>query len=815
MKISLNWLRDFIEPEVSPEKIGEILTDIGLELEHLERIESIKGGLKGVVTGQVIECSKHPNADKLSLTRVDIGTDTPLSIVCGAPNVAQGQKVLVATVGTTLYPIQGEPITLKKGKIRGEISEGMICAEDELGLGQDHSGILVLPPDTPVGMEARAYFNLKEDVVFEIGLTPNRTDATNHLGVARDLAAALHINYGHNGTLRIPPVDHFKVDNEELSISVQIEDHNACPRYAGVSIQGVTVAESPAWIKERLIAIGLRPINNVVDATNFVLNELGQPLHAFDLDKIKGKSIVVKTLAEGTPFHALDDTTRLLGVEDLMICNGDSEGMCIAGVFGGLHSGVSAQTVNIFLESAHFNPTYVRRTSMRHNLRTDAARIFEKGSDPNIAVYALKRAALLIQQLTGGKIASRIIDVYPNPITPKMVTVRYAHVNALIGAPLAKSQTDTILQALDMKICAGDEETFTVQIPTNKADISRPADVIEEILRIYGFNKVEIPEKFHYTLNLKPQPDPAAIRNQTADLLAANGFHEMMALSLTQSRYYKAAQAYVPEEEWVFINNTSNVHLDILRPDLIMSGLEAVVHNQNRRQTRIRLFEFGKSYRKAPQGGFTERAQLSLFMCGERWAQSRYFDNNAPTTFYTLKAYVQKVLLRMGIKDLQEKNLQHPAFSFGLQLTRGPKAFVEIGRVHSAITRNMGIKDEVFTAIFDWDALLQAVAQQRIRYTEINKFPSIRRDLALIIDNSVKFADIASIARKVGKNLIRDLSLFDVYENPSQLGPGKKSYAVSFIFENAERTLQDKEVDQVMDQLIKECEVKLNALIRR
>jgi len=815
MKISLNWLRDYIEPGFSPEKIGEILTDIGLELEHLERIESIKGGLKGVVVGHVLECSKHPNADKLSLTRVDIGAGDPLSIVCGAPNVNKGQKVLVATVGTTLYPAQGDPLTLKTGKIRGEISEGMICAEDELGLGHDHSGIIVLPPDTPVGMQASEYFNLKEDFVFEIGLTPNRTDATNHLGVARDLAAALQINYGHKGELQLPAVNHFKVDSEDLPITVEIKNHNACPRYAGVSIQGVTIAESPAWLKERLAAIGLRPINNVVDATNFVLNELGQPLHAFDLDKIKGNKIIVKTLPEGTPFLALDDTTRQLGPEDLMICNGNSEGMCIAGVFGGLQSGVSAQTVNIFLESAHFNPTFVRRTSMRHNLRTDAARIFEKGSDPNIAVYALKRAALLIQELAGGEIASKIVDIYPNPILPKTVTVRYAQVNALIGTVLTKAQTEAILTALGMEIDARSDEAFTVQIPTNKADISRPADVIEEILRIYGFNKVEIPEKFHYTLNLKPQPDPAAVRNQIADLLASNGFHEMMALSLTQSRYYRGPHGYIPEEEWVFINNTSNVHLDILRPDLIMSGLEAVVHNQNRRQNRIRLFEFGKSYRKKPDGGFSENSQLSIFMCGARWAQSRYFDNNAQTTFYTLKAYVHKVLLRMGLKDLQEKPLQHPAFSYGLQLMRGPKVFVEIGRLHGAVTKNMGIKEEVFAAFFHWDTLLQTIAQQRIRYAEINKFPPVRRDLALIIDNSIKFADIASIARKVGKNLIRDLSLFDVYENPSQLGPGKQSYAISFTFENSERTLQDKEVDQVMDQLIKEYEIKLNALIRR
>lgn len=814
MKISLNWLRDYIELEYEPSKIGEILTDIGLELENLEAIESIKGGLRGVVVGQVLECQKHPNADKLSLTKVDIGAGAPLSIVCGAPNVAQGQKVLVATVGTTLYPLEGEPFTLKTGKIRGEVSEGMICAEDELGLGHDHSGIMVLPADTPVGMEAREYLQVHEDHVFEIGLTPNRTDATNHLGVARDLAAALRINYGHSGQLHVPPVDAFRVDNEDLAIEVEVPDPDACPRYSGVSIQGVRVGESPAWLKERLAAIGVRPINNVVDATNYVLNELGQPLHAFDLDQIKGRKVIVKTLAEGTPFLALDETERILSAEDLMICDGQSHGMCIGGVFGGLHSGVSDNTVNIFLESAHFNPRYIRRSSMRHNLRTDAARIFEKGSDPNITVYALKRAALLIQELAGGKIASSVVDVYPSPIQPREITVRYAHVNALIGAPLTPAQTDDILTSMGMEIVRRDDSAFTVAVPTNKADVIRPADVIEEILRIYGFNKVDVPEKFNYTLNIKPQPDPAVLRNTIADMLAASGFNEMMALSLTQSRYYRSPQAYIPEEEWVYINNTSNVHLDIMRPDLIMSGLEAVAHNQNRQQTRLRLFEFGKSYRKKGEG-YSEQNQLSLFLCGERWEQSRYFDNNAQTSFYTLKAYAGKILQRLGLKELQEKPLQHPAFSYGLQLGRGPKIFAEIGRIQGALSRAMGVRGEVFAAILNWDALLEAAAQQRIRYAEVNKFPSTRRDLALVIDNSVNFADIASIARKVGKNLIRDISLFDIYQNESQLGAGKQSYAVSFLFENPERTLQDKEVDQVMDQLIKEYETKLNAFIRR
>ena len=814
MKTSLNWLRDYLDLPMEPERIGEILTDIGLELENLEKVERVPGGLQGVVVGQVVECHKHPNADKLSLTKVDTGTGELLQIVCGAPNVASGQKVLVATIGTTLYPQDGEPFTLKKGKIRGEDSEGMICAEDELGLGHDHSGILVLAEDAPVGAPAKTFLNLHEDHVFEIGLTPNRSDATCHLGVAKDLAAALRINYGHPGQVRLPDVSAFKVDHRDLQLEVSVEHPEACPRYSGVSIQGVTVGDSPEWLKERLAAIGVRSINNIVDITNFILNELGQPLHAFDLDQIAGRQIIVKPLPTGTSFLALDETERTLHEEDLLICDGASTGMCIGGVFGGLRSGVTEKTVNIFLESAHFNPRFIRRTSVRHNLRTDAARVFEKGSDPNNTVYALKRAALMIQKYAGGQIASDIADIYPQPVLPREIEVRYDYVNTLIGANLSREEVADILDALGMTLLKKEASSFTVAVPTNKADVLRPADVVEEILRIYGFNKVDVPGKFHFTLNLKPQPDPTSVRNAIADYLASCGFNEMMALSLTQSRYYRNVKDYVPENQLVFINNTSNIHLDIMRPDMLFSGLEAVVHNQNRQQSRLRLFKFGKSYR-AENGGYKENAQLSLFLAGERWQESWLFDTKAQTGFFTIKAYVTNILQRLGLEGFQEQPLQHPGFTYGLQLQRGPQVIAEFGRVNARLGKEAGVRGEVFAALIHWDLVLQVAGKQRIKYAEVSKFPTTRRDLALVIDNSINFVDIAAIARKVGKKLIRDINLFDVYENEQQLGAGKRSYAVSFVFEDPERTLQDKDADLVMDQLIKEYEMKLNALIRR
>ena len=646
MKVSLNWLKEYVDIALPPDKVSEVLTDIGLEVEGMEEVESVKGGLEGIVVGQVKECGKHPNADKLSLTKVDVGADELLQIVCGAPNVAAGQKVLVAAVGTTLYSPEGEAWKIKKGKIRGEVSEGMICAEDELGLGDEHSGIIVLPEDVTVGIAARDYDQIETDYAYEIGLTPNRSDATNHIGVAKDLAAALKINYDHSGVVRMPSVDDFKVDCNDLPIEVIVEDTEACPRYVGVSIKDVAVKESPEWLKNRLRAIGVRPISNIVDITNFVLHELGQPLHAFDLDKISGGKVIVKTLKQGSKFLSLDEVERELHAEDLMICDGNSKGMCIGGVFGGINSGVTDITTNIFLESAHFNAKSIRRTSMRHNLRTDAAKVFEKGSDPNISLYEIKRAAMLIKELKKKKIASEIVDVYPNKIEPVQVLVNYAHVNRLIGVDIPKDKVKTILDALEMEVVKETETTFTVAVPTNKSDVTREADVIEEILRIYGFNKVPISSQVKSAIIISEKPNPGEVRNVASDFLAARGFNEMMAVSLSESRYYKDILPIFQEEELVYVNNTSNVHLDIMRPSMLFSGLEAVLHNQNRRQLNLKLFEFGRIYLKKEEG-YKERTRLSLFLSGQRFEESWLNTDKAEVDFYALKTFVKELLAKM------------------------------------------------------------------------------------------------------------------------------------------------------------------------
>lgn len=813
MTISLNWLNDYLNIHLSPEEISEVLTSIGLEVEGMEKIETIPGGLEGVVVGHVLECGKHPNADKLSLTKVDIGSGEPLQIVCGAPNVAQGQKVLVATVGTTLHPLEGEPITLKKGKIRGEASEGMICAEDELGLGKDHSGILVLPDDTPIGQSARDYFNIKTDYVYEIGLTPNRSDATNHIGVAKDLAAALKINYGHSGEVKMPSVEQFKVNNHDLPIEVEVRNSEACPRYAGVSIKGLTVKESPDWLKNRLRSIGVRPISNMVDVTNFILHELGQPLHAFDLDKITNRKIIVQTLPEGSTFKSLDEQERTLTATDLMICDGAENGMCIGGVFGGINSGVTETTTNIFLEAAHFNPTWIRRSSMHHNLRTDAAKVFEKGSDPNICVYALKRAALLMQELGGGEIASEVVDVYPNKIEPAHVHVKYAHVHRLIGVKIPKSEIRAILDALEMELLAETETEFTVAVPTNKSDVTREADVIEEILRIYGLNKVPMPSHIRMSVSPGEHPSPSYLRNLVGDMLAANGFNEIMGLSLSESRHFKTMLP-IPQEELVFIHNTSNVHLDIMRPTMLISGLEAILYNQNRQQLDLKLFEFGRSYRSKGDD-FEEKQHLTLFLTGQRWAESWLAEHKKGVDYFTLKAFVKLVLDRIGMSGYQETAIQSEELSFGLKYHRGQQTLVEFGKVQPSLVKAMDIRNEVFYADFNWEALLKAAKKVVLHVEEPTRFPSVRRDLAVIVENSIKFEDIVAIARKAEKKLLKDVNLFDVYENADQLGAGKKSYAVSFVFENAEQTLRDKDIDKVMSQLIQSYEKQLGATIRR
>jgi phenylalanyl-tRNA synthetase beta chain len=813
MKVSLNWLKDYLDIDLNPDETSELLTAIGLEVEGMEEIESIKGGLRGLVIGHVKECGKHPDADKLSLTKVDIGAEEDLQIVCGAPNVAAGQKVVVATIGTVLYDAEGREFKIKKGKIRGEVSEGMICAEDELGLGNDHSGIIVLPEEVEVGIEASKYYKIENDVVYEIGLTPNRSDATSHLGVAKDLAAALKINHNHSGAVKIPDVSKFKIENNDLPIEVVVDNFEACPRYSGVSIKGITVKESPDWLKNRLTAIGVRPINNIVDATNFVLHELGQPLHAFDADQIEGSKVVVKTLEEGATFKTLDEVDRKLSDTDLMICDGKSNGMCIAGVFGGVKSGVTEATKNIFLESAYFNAKWVRKTSMSHNLRTDAAMCFEKGSDPNITLFALKRAALLFQELAGGEIASEIIDLYPNKIEKKHIDVRFSQINRLIGVEIPVEKIKEIFSALEMDILKQSAEGLTISIPTNKADVIREVDVIEEVLRIYGFNKVPFTNHLKSTLVIGDKPDQHKLRNTISDFLSSVGFNEIMAVSLTESKYFKEILP-VPTEKLVFVNNTSNSHLDVMRPTMLFSGLEAVVYNQNRQNPDLKLFEFGKSYEKAGDE-FIERSHYSLFVTGGKSSESWLSDDKAQVDYFTLKAYVQNVLARLGLERYQQSAIKDDLFAFGLKYHQGPNDLVNFGMVQKGVLRKMDIKKPVFYAEFQWDAIVRGLKKHKVEFKELTKYPSVRRDLALVIDNSVNFQDIADVAQKTGKKILKEVNLFDVYENKEQLGENKKSYAVSFVFEDSSKTLQDKEVEKIMSQLIQTYEGKLGAVIRR
>lgn len=813
MNISLNWLKDYLDINLDVEETSELLTAIGLEVEGQEEIESVKGGLRGLVVGYVKECGKHSGADKLSLTKVDVGGEEDLQIVCGAPNVAAGLKVIVATIGTVLYDAEGRDFKIKKGKIRGEVSEGMICAEDELGIGNDHSGIIVLPEDTKVGMLASEYYNIENDVVYEIGLTPNRSDATSHLGVAKDLAAALKINHDHNGSVKAPDVSAFKTQSNEMPIEVVVENAEACPRYSGVTIKGVTVKESPDWLKNRLNSIGVRPINNIVDITNFVLHELGQPLHAFDADKIQGSKIIVKTLADGSIFKSLDEVDRKLTATDLMICDGESNGMCIAGVFGGLSSGVTDSTTNIFLEAAHFNAKWVRRSSMHHILRTDAAQCFEKGSDPNITLYALKRAALLFQELAGGEIASDVVDLYPNKIDKKEIAVRYNQINRLIGVDIPVGKVKEIFAALEMDVLEESAEGLTISIPTNKADVLREVDVIEEVLRIYGFNKVPFTDQLNSTIVVGSKPDQHKLRNTVSDFLASSGFNEIMAVSLTESKYFEEIFP-VDKEKLVFVNNTSNSHLDVMRPTMLFSGMEAIVRNQNRQNADLKLFEYGRTYEKTEEG-FNERSHYSLFVTGGKYNESWLTDDKSQVDYYSLKAYVQNVLSRLGVARFQQSAIQDDLFAYGLKYHRGPKELVSFGMVQKGILRKMDIKKTVFYAEFQWDNIVQSLKKHKVQFKELTKYPSVRRDLALVIDNSVNFQDIADVAHKTGKSILKEVNLFDVYENKEQLGENKKSYAVSFVFEDDSKTLKDKDVEKVMSKLIETYEGKLGAVIRR
>jgi phenylalanyl-tRNA synthetase beta chain len=820
MKVSLNWLKQYTNIQLSAEDTADVLTDIGLEVEGIETHDAVPGGLRGFVLGEVLTCEKFEVKDKqLSLCTVNIGTDSPAQIVCGAANVAAGQRVVVATVGTTLFQKDGTPIfQISSKKTYGHLSEGMICAEDELGIGESHDGIMVLDTDLPNGTLAADYFQLESDQIIEIGLTPNRSDATCHVGVAKDLAAALKINFNHDGVVTMPSVDAFKIDNQSLTIPVRVENQAACPRYTGVVISGVTVKESPKWLKDRLVAIGMNTRNNIVDITNFIMHELGQPLHAFDLNEIKGKEIIVKNVSEGTKFLSLkknelgENVTLNLTAEDLMICDAEGNGMCIAGVIGSPTSGVSDSTTSIFLESAHFHPMTTRRSGTRHNTRTDSSKVFEKGSDPNLCVYALKRAALLIQELAGGEIASEIVDIYPTPIEKPRIEVFYDNITRLIGEEIPKDKLKAILEALEIEMINPQGKSFIAVVPTNKADVLREVDVIEEILRIYGFNRVGIPNQIRSAITESIKPDPTQIKIKISAQLAASGYNEAMSLSLSQSKYYKD---FLPtnDENLVYIANSINVHLDIMRASMLFSGLEAIAHNQNRQNADLKLFEFGKTYVKN-NDKYQETNRLALFLTGKKQTES-WLAKDSAADYYDLKSVVENVLARLGITNCQMTAIQEAPFSYALRLHRGQQVFVEFGKIQPNIVKKMDIKQAVFYADFNWDTIMSALKKAKTSFKDLSKYPTVRRDLALVIDEQVNFNEIEAIAKKTAKNLLAGVNLFDVFTDKDKLGEGKKSYAVSFLFEDTEKTLNDKEIDATMAQLMKLYEEKLGALIRK
>ena len=818
MKISYTWLKDYLNTTLTPETIGEILTDIGLELEGMEIVESIKGGLKGIVTGEVLTCAKHPNADKLSVTTVDIGTGMPLHIVCGAPNVAAGQKVLVATEGSEVFGRDGVAFTIKKGNIRGEASEGMICAEDELALGTSHDGIMVLPDNVKPGLPAAEYFNVRSELVFEIGLTPNRSDATNHIGVAKDLFAAIRYrNLDPFAKFDLPQTN-IKLDvGNDSRLKVEVWNQSACPRYCGLIIENIKVGESPEWLKERLMSIDQRPINNVVDITNFILHESGQPLHAFDLDKIEGNGILVRNLPEGTPFTTLDGVERKISGEDLMICDGNSKPLCIAGVFGGQDSGVTENTTRIFLESAHFGAYSIRKTSTRHLLRTEAAKCFEKGSDPEATIFALKRAASLLQEIAGGKVSGTLTDIYPETIGRRKVKITYRRINELIGIEITPERVKNILSLLDMDILIEEQDCLTISVPTNKTDVIREVDVIEEIFRIHGLNEIPTDNRMSFSYNSGSYPDPVVLKSDISKMLASAGMHEIMSVSLTQSAYCEKAFPF-PKDHLVYINNTGNAHLDIMRPTMLISGLEALLHNLNRQQhnqqNQYRFFEFGRVYSKQ-ETGIEEKDQLALFMTGNRWPESWVNTDKSKLVFADIKTIVDFVIKKTGLSGFQESGFRNEYFEEGLQWHRGPVVLAYAGRIKPKIARQMDIKQEVWAAVIEWGQLLKLVGKQAVHVAEINKFPSVRRDLALIVEKSVKFSDIAKIANKAAKPLLKEMNLFDVYENNQQLGETKKSYAVSFIFEQMNGTLKDDEIEQLMQKVRKSCEDQLGAFVRQ
>ena len=821
MNISYNWLKEYADFNLSPEELGAALTSIGLETGGIEEVESIRGGLRGIVIGKVLTCEDHPNSDHLHITTVDLGNGEPTQIVCGAPNVAAGQTVVVATVGTILYDGDKE-FQIKKSKIRGVESFGMICAEDEIGIGHSHDGIIVLSDDVKPGTPAAEYYNLSSDYVLEVDLTPNRIDAASHYGVARDLCAWLSQNKGE-ATPHRPSVDAFNIDRKDGAIEVVVENTEAAPRYAGVTIRNIKVTESPQWLKDRLTAIGQRPINSIVDITNYLLHAMGQPLHCFDLDKVKGDKIVVRNCAEGTPFTTLDEVERKLNSADLMICNAE-EPMCIAGVFGGLESGVTEATTSIFLESAYFNPTSIRKTARRHGLNTDASFRFERGIDPNDTIYVLKLAALMVKEIAGGEICGEIVDLYPNAIKPFPVTLSYEYLNNLIGKEIPTETVDNILRSLEIEIKERRDGEVDLEVPTYRVDVQRPCDVVEDVLRIYGYNNIEFDNTLHATLSYKTFTDSANdLRELISNQLTAVGFNEILNNSLTAESYYEGLTQY-PAANCVKLLNPLSNDLNVMRQTLLFGGLESLAHNINRRSSDLMMYEFGNVYHfnpeaestaEAPLAPYSENEKLALWLTGNirqgNWARAE-----EAATIYDLKAIVANIFARLGISTreimLSEGNEEIYSASINIA-TRAGKQLGSMGIIAKAILKKADIKQEVLFAELDWNALVKLSVKKKVTFAPLPKTQPVKRDLALLIDKSVTMAQIEAVVRESERKLLKDVTLFDVYEGKN-LPEGKKSYAIAMTIQDDEKTLQDKQIEAVMNKIITNLEKRLGASLR-
>lgn len=819
MKISYNWIKDYLKIDLDPHKAAAILTAVGLEIEGTEEWCSVEGGLEGIVIGEVLTSTKHPDGDKLTVNIVNVGKGEPLNIVCGAPNVAAGQKVPVALAGSFVHKGE-EKFEIKKSKIRGALSEGMICAEDEIGLGKSHEGIMVLDPSAIPGTPAGEYFKIEKDFIFEIGLTPNRIDSGSHFGVARDLAAYLAVNNGFQLSIELPSVDDFKSDRKKETFKIIVENAEACPRYTGVNIFDVTVGESPEWLKNRLRAIGLNPINNIVDITNYVQYEIGQPLHAFDADIVTGRTVIIKNLADKTKFITLDNTERELSGRDLMICN-QKEGMCIAGVFGGVKSGVTASTKNIFLESACFNAVSIRKTARRHGLHTDASFRFERGSDPEITLWALKRAAILIRDIAGGKLSAEPIDICVERITRRVVAISYKNIERLIGKKISDDLIKRILVLLEFRIKAETSEMLTLEVPSYKIDVSCEADVIEEILRIYGYNNIEIDSHVNSTLSYLAKPDRERVMNIIADALTSNGFAEIMCNSLTPSAWFENNEDF-DIKQLVLLANPLSSDLNAMRQTLLFGGLGSIAWNINRQNNDLRFYEFGNCYflRDKKENSnrvdnYFEKTDLDLFITGNRGKQS-WNNPEVKSDFYYMKSFVEMVLSRVGIDPgtLTFSESSKKYFAESVAYIHNSQVIAETGKLSNALLKKFEIDQDVFYGHIEWDTVLKLIKNNKIRYMELPKYPAVRRDLALLVGKSIKFMQITDLAFKTEKNILKDVNLFDVYENES-LGNNKKSYAVSFILQDELKTLTDKNIDRVMDNLIRIFEKELGAQIRR